>query len=282
MEGLATENAWGPNGDILVSMFRSKLYGTSVTVTGATGTATRGGALFPTSNGEYQTDPCWSRDGSLFVFTSFDMPDTGMYNTTGLNGDMRRRGKICIASASAAGVNDDAHDLVARVDNVTSYAPSLSGDSKLVVFDQSTCGTDPDFDKLSTDYGNQSCDGYDDGTATISVVSVTGGSPTLLARANGGGTFANSWPRFAPTQGSFRGQTLYWIAFTSRRPYGLQLNGGTATSTKPQLWLAGITGGGGASDPSFAPVWLPGQDASLAAPTNNHTPQWVSTAVPLP
>jgi hypothetical protein len=282
MEGLATENAWGPNGDILISMFKSKLYRTNVAVTGTTGTATRVGPVFSTSNAEYQTDPCWSRDGSLFVFTSFDMPDTGLYNTSGLNGDMRRRGKICIASASAAGVNDDATDLVARVDNVTSYAPNLSGDGKLVVFNQSSCGTDPDVNKTATDYGNQTCDGYDDSSATLSVVSATGGAATLLARANGGGAFSNSWPRFGPSQGSFRGQTLYWIAFTSRRPYGLVLNSGVAAA-KPQLWLAGITAGGaGTGDPSFAPVWLPGQDASLTAPTNNHTPQWVPLALPLP
>ena len=60
------------------------------------------------------------------------------------------------------------------------------------------------------------------------------------------------------------------------------LNSGVAAA-KPQLWLAGITAGGaGTGDPSFAPVWLPGQDASLTAPTNNHTPQWVPLALPLP
>jgi hypothetical protein len=115
-------------------------------------------------------------------------------------------------------------------------------------------------------------------------VSAAGGAPTLLANANGAGAFANAWPRFAPSHGSFRGQTLYWMSFSSRRPYGLQVNSGvTPIAARPQLWLAAVTAGGVAGvDPSFAPVWLPGQDANLAAPTGNHTPQWVAIAAPLP
>jgi hypothetical protein len=286
IEGLATESAWGPKGDLLVSMFESKLYLTGVTTSGTTGTANRIGAVVPTWQAQepYGTDPFWSRDGTVFVFTSFAQPDIGLYNTTGLNGDMMKGGQIVIATADATGVHDDARVLVARSSGVTRYGPSTSDDSQLVAFDASSCGTDPDTNKLSTDYGNQTCDGYDDSTARISVVSAAGGAPTLLANANGAGAFANAWPRFAPSHGSFRGQTLYWMSFSSRRPYGLQVNSGvTPIAARPQLWLAAVTAGGVAGvDPSFAPVWLPGQDANLAAPTGNHTPQWVAIAAPLP
>ena len=228
---------------------------------------------------EYESDPFWSNDGSLFAFTSFDQPDTGMYNTDGLNGDMKRRGKIAIASADPTGIHDDAHDLVPRMNGVTSFYPSISNDNKLVVFNQSACGADPDMYRMSTDYGSQACDGYDDTTATLWIVKPDGGSPQRLDNANGPAGSDNSWPRFSPDKGNFRGDLIYWIAFSSRRPYGLQVNQ-TPGSTKPQLWIAAVkTGEVIVGDPSFAPVWLPTQNPKQSAPQGNHVPQWVKVIV---
>ena len=286
MEGLATENTWGPKADRVVSMFGSKLYLTQITVTAGalTGTATRMGAVVPTWQAQegYASDPFWSQDGTRFVFTSFPAPSIGLYNDTGLNGDMKKGGQIVIATADENGVHDDAKVLISRENGKTSYYPSISNDSQMVVYNQSTCGADPDSNKLTTDYGNQSCDGYDDSTAKLWVVPITGGASTLLGRANGDGNFDNSWPRFSPDKGVFRGQDLYWIAFSSRRPYGLQVNNQVAASaTKPQLWIAGVTKGGEFTgpDPSFAPAWLPAQNPNPAAPNGNHVPQWVKVAV---
>jgi hypothetical protein len=282
-EGLATENTWGPKGDRVVSMFQSKLYLTQVSVAGTMGTATRMGTVVPTwqSQEQYATDPFWSQDGSLFVFTSFASPDIGNYNTAGTNGDMKKGGQIVIATASDTGINDDAHVLINRGNGVTSYYPSISNDSKLVVFNTSTCGTDPDSNKSSTDYGNQSCDGYDDSSAQLWVVAPTGGASTKLVHANGGDSaYDNSWPRFSPDKGMFRGNDLYWVAFSSRRPYGLQLNTGGGTTTKPQLWIAGVVRGEiVVGDPSYSPAWLPAQNPNQAAPNGNHVPQWVKVAV---
>jgi len=284
MEGLATENAWGPNEDRVVSMYQSKLYMTLITATPGmlTGSAMRMGPVVPTWQAQepYGTDPFWSQDGTLFAFTSFASPSTGLYNTTGLNGDMKKGGQIVIASADATGVHDDAHVLINRGNGVTSYYPSISNDSKLVVFNTSTCGTDPDSDKSSTDYGNQSCDGYDDSSAQLWIVSPGGGASTNLMRANGTGAYDNSWPRFAPDKGMFRGNDLYWVAFSSRRPYGVQLNTGGGTTTKPQLWIAGVQRGEIiVGDPSYSPVWLPAQNPKQMAPNGNHVPQWVKVAV---
>jgi hypothetical protein len=268
----------------MISMLQSKLYLTRVTVNGTMGTATRVGPVMPAWK-ENVSDPFWSFDGSLFVFTSFDMPSKGMYNDTGLNGDMKKRGKIGIATADADGVNDDARDLVPRVANVTSYYPAVSHDSKLVVFNRSTCSTaTPDLDpiyKTVESYGSQTCDGYDDSSATLWTIDPAPGStPVALDRANGAGANGNSWPRFSPDKGTFRGKDLYWVAFSSRRPYGLQVNAGVAaTATVPQLWVAGVLGGAGGSDPSFAPAWLPAQNTKQTAPNGNHVPQWVKVAI---
>jgi hypothetical protein len=282
VEKVATENTWGPNNDRMVSMYQSKLYLTQVAITGTTGSATRMGPVVP-SWPEYASDPFWSQDGSLFVFTSFDTPDIGTYNTDGLNGDMKRRGKIAVASADMAGIHDDAHDLVMRGNNVTSFYPSISNDSKLVVFNQSACGSDPDVNRATTDtvYGNQTCDGYDDSSATLWIVRPDGGTTTRLDRANGPAGSGNSWPRFSPDKGTFRGDQIYWIAFSSRRPYGTQVNYNlTPSATHPQLWIAGVrTGEVVAGDPSWAPVWLPTQNPKQAAPQGNHVPQWVKFVV---
>jgi hypothetical protein len=80
----------------------------------------------------------------------------------------------------------------------------------------------------------------------------------------------------------------YWVAFSSRRPYGVTKNWngasegpsgiGTKPSTpsktvyEPQLWVAAVNPEAIASgeDPSFAPIWLPGQDDN----GGNHIGQW--------
>ena len=64
VEGMAAENTWGPSSDRVVSMFRSKLYLTAVTITGTTGTVTRMGAILPSWTEPYASDPFWSPDGS--------------------------------------------------------------------------------------------------------------------------------------------------------------------------------------------------------------------------
>jgi hypothetical protein len=79
----------------------------------------------------------------------------------------------------------------------------------------------------------------------------------------------------------FRGKPLYWVAFSSQRPYGLRLAGATDGSAVPQLWFAAVVLNEN-GDPSFAPVWLPGQNSDIAHPTGNHVPQWVTKAVPSP
>jgi hypothetical protein len=282
VEKVATENTWGPNNDHMVSMYQSKLYLTQVNVTGTTGTVSRASQILP-SWPEYGSDPFWSQDGSLFVFTSFDTPDVGTYNTDGLNGDMKRRGKIAIATASPAMINDDAKDLVPRAANVTRFYPCISTDNKLVVYNESTCGTDPDVNRSTADaqYGNQTCDGYDDSTSTLWIVNPGGGNPVRLDSANGPAGSGNSWPRFSPDKGNFRGELIYWVAFSSRRPYGAQVNYNvTPSATKPQLWIAAVrTGENIVGDPSWGAVWLPTQNPKQTAPQGNHVPQWVKVIV---
>jgi len=282
----ATETAWGPNDDVLVNMYKSQLYLSTLSISGTSATATRQHLAFPTSAPDpYASDPFWSADGSLVAFTSFNMPATASatVNPGGLNGDLKLGGQIAIATATATTVHDDAKVLVARSATATSYYPAISSDSQYVVFVRSTCGTGTE--SIGANYGTGTCDGYDDSTARLWLVPAAGGATVALDNADGDAALAfdDSFPRFGPTVGQFRGKPLYWIVFSSRRPYGTQLNTVVPISTTtPQLWFAGVSVGAALSgDPSFAPVWLPGQNADQTKPTDNHTPQWAKAAVPL-
>jgi len=277
-------------------MYKSKLF-----LRGTTASLINQGEIAPNYADPYKSDPFWSLSGKYFLFTSFAVPDVAVqyFNPTGLNGDNKRGGQIAIASATATGVNDDAHVLVPRENNITKYYPSVSNDDALVAYDQSTCGIDPDvYTNLASSpqmgvYGAQTCDGYDDSSASIWLTSPTGFHPVRLDLLNGApaSSNANARPQWSPKNGIFRGEKLYWVAFSSRRPYGMQVNNGAPLTTRPQLWLGAVLIGGDGDltqDPSFSPVWLPNQNATPGGalpnqvPTGNHTPQWVAVAVPLP
>jgi len=208
----------------------------------------------------------------------------GTYNTDGLNGDMKRGGQIVIADGDPASIRDNARPLVPRANGVTNFYPSISNDSKLVVFNQSTCGSVPDVNRATADsqYGNQSCDGYDDSTSTLWIVKPSpGATATRLDNANGPAGSGNSWPRFSPDKGNFRGDLIYSVAFSSRRAYGSQVNyNASPSATKPQLWISAVrTGENIVGDPSWAPVWMPTQNPKQMSPQGNHVPQWVKVVV---
>jgi hypothetical protein len=286
--GVATMTTFGPNGDVMVNMYKSQLR-----LQGANASLPFQGMVVP-SWAEYKSDPFWSQSGKFLAFTSFAVPDIGTYNPTGLNGDMKRGGQIMIATAEATQIHDDARVLVRREANVTKYYPAISNDDKLVVYNQSNCTGDTDLYTnpvtMEGVYGAQTCDGYDDSSASLWLTSPEGAQPVRLDTANGSlPTNDNSWARWSPDNGTFRGQRLYWVAFSSRRPYGLQVNLGTPLSTKPQIWFAAILIGGELfGDPSYPPVWLPNQNLTVPGgllnqvPTGNHVPQWVKVAVPIP
>jgi hypothetical protein len=272
----------GPNGEppAMINMYRSRLY---LRTSDFTSAIVNQAEAVPSTGDPYRTDPFWSARGDLLAFTGFASASVGLYNMTGLNGDEKTGGQIWVATAERTGIHDDATVIVPRADGVSSFYPTISSDSRLLVFDRSTCSSAIDPNHAATDYGNGACDGYDDWTADLWVTTPQGGPAVRLDRADGLMPASNSFPRFAPSVGSFRGRALYWLAFSSRRPYGQQVNySASPTMARPQLWVTAILAGGDTTkDPSYAPVWLPSQNVDQSMPNGNHTPEWVAAAVPI-
>jgi hypothetical protein len=298
-DGFATLTTFSNNGDTMVQELQGALY-----LRTADATLASQGPLF-SSVTESVTQPSWSPKGDLITFTSW-VPNLNIphqYDSKDLNGNETPNSQIWTASANGTSFGTPTV-LVPRATNLTEYYPAFSDDSALVVFNESSCsGTSS---AGNDGYGESPCDSYDDPSARLRLVAAGGGTPVELDKASGrtsgwptADTWTNSWPRFAPSHGTFQGKTLYWVAFSSRRAYGATLSGSANGTTPPQIWFAGVavdSTGALSGDPSFAPVWLPLQnsatpevlaDGGLAqtlggtgTPTGNHIPQWVVQYVP--
>jgi hypothetical protein len=230
--------------------------------------------------------PFWSPKGDLLAFTGW-VPcvscEMGQPNDPqDTNGDETPNAEIWIAPVTGNMTIGMPTKLVPGVGGKSEYYPAISDDSQYVVFDESSCSGPGS--PAGEVYGYSPCDGYDDASATIRLVSTKGGQPVNLDKASQSGTWSNSWPRFSPTHGTFQGKSLYWIAFSSRHAYGATLPGTNNPPTKdtePQLWFAAVavdSSGMLTGDPSFAPVWMPQQDPG-GMTRGNHSPQWVTKAV---
>jgi hypothetical protein len=253
---------------------------------------------------EKLTHPYWSQKGDLLAFASW-VPTTSIphaYDSADLNGNETPNSQIWVSQVTGTTFGTPKL-IVPRVSTASEFYPTISDDSAYVLFNESSCSGPA---TASGDgYGGSPCDGYDDPSARLRLVAAGGGTPLELDRASGRtsgwpttGTWTNSWPRFSPAHTTFQGKTLYWAAFSSRRPYGAVLPGSQDGTSVPQIWFAGIAvdpNGNTTGDPSFAPVWLPQQNnptpevlfdggtgPSLhdGGPTGNHVPQWVYTYVP--
>ena len=111
-----------------------------------------------------------------------------------------------------------------------------------------------------------------------------GGAETALERANtlvADGVVpsgvSNNMPTWAPTKSPTETR---WIAFASRRDFGLVLSASSALgSDKQQLWVAAIDPAKlGQADPSFPAFRLPFQLLG----ENNHRPFWAEDALEIP
>jgi hypothetical protein len=300
-KGFAVFSTFSPDGMHLVQSLQGQLLPRTADAT----LANEAGPLFSgASTDPALTMPFWSPKGDSFAFVGYVPSGSPAYDTGDLNGNETVGAQIWTAPVAGASFGTPKL-LVPRVSGASEYYPAISDDGAVVVFNESSCdgASSPGADG----YGQNPCDGYDDPSARLRLVAVSGGTPVELDRASGrsagwpkSSTWTNSWPRWAPAHGQFQGKTLYWIAFSSRRPYGATLPGSEDGSTQPQLWFAAVAvsaDGALSGDPSFAPVYLPQQNSALpepvdggaastapvgaSTPKGNHIPQWVVKYVPI-
>jgi hypothetical protein len=130
------------------------------------------------------------------------------------------------------------------------FYPAYSPDGKFVMFNRSPS------DAAS----------YDAPDAEVWFVAADGGQAVKLARASKSG---DSWPRWTTTVQKYRGGSLMWLTFSSRRGVGLR----ATAKNEAQLWMAAFDPAVAATgkDASYAAFWLPFQDAT----NGNHIAQWV-------
>lgn len=127
------------------------------------------------------------------------------------------------------------------------YYPAISPDGRFVLFNRAAG------------------DSYDAKDATVMVVPVGGGTPIDLQSVNA--IAGNSWPKWSPFVHRFKGKSILWLSFSSRRPYGVR--GGA----NAQIWMVPVEIGAleKGQDSGYPPIRLPFQELG----TGNHIPQWV-------
>jgi hypothetical protein len=210
-----------------------------------------GAGVLPLPTGRYGTYPDWSPDGADVLFA--------------LSASNKTRG---ISAGSVAripyanGAWGSVETLVASAGNTdNNYYPMYSFDRQRIAFVKA----------------NGSSDNND--TAKIYVLPAAGGTPVYPARLNqivsnaeagAAAKLGNSMPTWAPVEAG----DYYFVAFTSRRAYGVVYQEGAFE----QIWVAAIDPRTGVADPSFPAFRLPFQDLE----ENNHRPFWAMDALAPP
>lgn len=114
------------------------------------------------------------------------------------------------------------------------------------------------------------------GPGALYLISIDGGTPMRLDRANGGAGGADSYrPTFSPfVTDEGGGRRLLWLAYFSRRDYG-NAQVGTRGTRRRQIWVTAVNASPEmGSDPSHVGYWLPGQDVA----TENMSAYWSAEA----
>jgi hypothetical protein len=272
---------------------------------GQNGAFTSGVTVGP--SGTRPTMPDWSADGGSVVYVqpaAVASWDTGQRN----DDDHIFGGSLYTVPYEGNGTFGTPMALVTS-QGENNYYPSYSpGTASFVLFDRAPLdttvgtltgctGTPPMATCPNDSYANRAA-------RMMLVANTSGASPVDLQNANGSSpsiaaALSNSYPRFVPVVQTYKGQTLYWVTFSSTRDYGLlvlnhkdgmyqcypsdsyEWPGSVHTNLvdtlcqHPQLWMAPVLVGSGTqitSDPSGVAIWIPYQDPR----SHNHMASWTA------
>jgi TolB protein len=217
-----------------------------------------GGAILatvPSSAGMYATHPELSPDGTQLanVETTSDY-----YDFQVADGAIVTRTFDTVNNAFGP-----IRTLVPNVSGASNYYPSWSPDGQWLLF---------------TRTGGNS---YSDPSAQIWVVKADGSLPPIqLSAADSGlGSVTNSWARWTPFPQTFgpNNEQVYYITFSSLRPFGVRPLSSSSWGSDPQIWMAPFFPDKAMAglDPTGPAFRMPFQ----ALESGNHIAQWTEAVV---
>lgn len=247
--GAANFMAFSPEGDkIITSDGNSMVLADAATLT----------PIGPTPLVAKGTMPDWSPDGQTIVYADPAQLLPIPFGTPGIE-----QGSLRLLRWDAGQNKWLGPKALVESTGENNYYPTFSPDNQLVIFNRANGPS------------------YDAPDAALWMVKLEGkGGAVKLSAANDAegvpGNYGNSWPKFAPFVQKYKGRKLMWVTFSSRRNYGLRLQG----QDRAQLWMAAIDPGKAElnADASYPAFWLPFQDIN----TGNHIAQWSEKVVRKP
>ena len=207
-------------------------------------------------NGLIPYFPEFSPDDRSLVVTLTDVVDTQI---------AVRGGGIFLVN-----IEDDSFgevtELVPEEEGFAHYYPTWSPDGRWVAFVTGPVN------------GTSNSKSYDQPNSRLRLVSIQTGQVWELGAATGPAGSTSTWPKFAPFEqceanwnGCAPDERVFFLTFSSKRPYGLVANQSGDTRIS-QLWLSSISAKKALAgeDPSNAPIWLPYQSIDQL----NHLAYW--------
>jgi hypothetical protein len=221
----------------------------------------------------------WSSDGSSVVFAS--APSGSLGNGIDIsNGSIMKMSYDYTADTHVFGEPKQIVPNPITLQNGTYnnfFFPVLSPDATMIVFDAARAHWRDTATGAGASPGQR-----------LMLSDANGAWAQDLTNLNGGYIDANvTWGHWAPAPSL----NYYWVVFSSERPYGHEVTAATSAAIMPpkpacvangtvvckQIWISAISKdkinalmAGQPVDPSFAPMWLPGQDTT----TDNISPFW--------
>ena len=228
--------------------------------------------IYQPLNAQYAAAPSWSHDGNTVLFTMTSKVVSGRLGTGTAHLYTVPYSKTAVQTPTQVqGAGLDA--------NVAQYYGTLSGDDKLIAFNQipaaTAASTHPQMDGTANPW-----DGMYAQPATEIFVMRADGSSSKRLDANSPATcqgqptspgINNSWPKWSPGVVSANGRTYYWLIFSSWREGGRYPSG----SPIAQLYVTAV-----AVDEiniyTYPAIYLWNQPANFS----NHTPAWDVFQIP--